>query len=939
MSDKSKQRVQANGEEERKRLALDAEAAEAVEIEVEEVADAEELTDGAEEASVDSQRGSNRQLRAMMESNYIEYASYVIKERAIPDVDDGLKPVQRRILWSLFRMHDGKFHKVANVIGHAMQYHPHGDASIGSALVVLANKEYFIEKQGNFGNILTGDAASAARYIECRLSPLAVEVLFNNDITEFIDSYDGRNREPVVLPVKIPSLLMLGTQGIAVGMATNIMPHNFNELLQAQIAVLRGESFTLYPDFLQGGLMDVAEYNQGNGKITLRAKIDRDGRKLIVREIPATTTTERLIASIEKAVERNKIKVAAINDYTTEEVEIEIVPMRGQNPDKMVNALYRYTDCEVSVSVNMMVICENRPVQMTVETVIERNTKRLLAYLKQELEIELGKLEDALHNKTLAQIFIEQRIYKRIEECKTSELVFSEIYRGFEPYRERLSREITDNDIKKLLEIPIRRISLFDIEKNQREIADIELQIKTVKRHLRRLTAYAIKYLEELLAKYGDKFPRCTVIEEFDKIDRRAVALNNIKVGWDRKNCYIGTNVKSEDQVTCNEFDHLLCLERKGKYRIINIPEKIFTGRLYDFRKYDKNIEFGVIYRENKSGKFYGKRCFIDKYITDREYLICPEGCRLEVFTARTDAIYKYLVETRRGAKELEINLKELPLRSAKARGILINPRPVTRIKHLRYLTEEELEVYQGLPSESTASANETERPAVEPADSKESQSPSHDNGTDSPTETSVPKIDKDGESKAPTSEKGSKVKANRAVKADAKSSVPSNEEAQPAKFSVVTAEGSKSTKAESKKTGKPGKGGHTDGKKSASDKVATSRTETAVTDDKNAQTAKMIRKTDKNIPSVTDSKDHAAKITPEETVAVPEDNVETESLLPPSTEPTDSVAPYNEEQLIEGTKANREASIEQSDAASDQDEDKQDGDDNWGITQLEFGF
>lgn len=660
-------------------------------LEAEDTGEPEALAAGETEASSDIAK-ANRLLREMMEYNFIEYAAYVIKDRAIPDVDDGFKPVHRRILWSLFRMDDGKFHKVANVIGHTMQYHPHGDASIGNALVVLANKEYFIEKQGNFGNILTGDNASAARYIECRLSPLGREVLFNNDITPFEDSYDGRNKEPLVLPVKIPSLLMLGADGIAVGMATKIMPHNFCELLNAQIACLRDEPFELYPDFLQGGLMDASEYEDGNGKITLRARIERDGRRLVIHEIPATTTTESLIASIEKAVDRNKIKVAQINDYTGEDVEIEIIPVRGQDPDKTLNALYAYTDCSVSVNINMMVICDNQPVQMTVTEVLHRNTAKLLEYLKLELEIELGKLEDQFHNKTLAQIFIENRIYKRIEECETFDLVMSEVYKGLEPFKDKLNREITDDDIQRLLAIPIRRISLFDINKNQQDINDILAQIEEVNKNLKQLKKYAIKYLKDLLAKYGHLYPRRTEIDSFDKIDRSAVALNNIKVAWDRKNCYIGTSVKSEDQITCNEFDHLLCVERNGNYKVINIPDKVYIGRLMDFRKYDKDIEFGVIYRENKSGKFYGKRCVISKFITDRDYQLCPDDCRLEVFTPRTDAIYHCKVEHRmKDKQDMELNLKELPMRSAKARGFLISSKPIIKITHVRYLEAEEL--------------------------------------------------------------------------------------------------------------------------------------------------------------------------------------------------------------------------------------------------------
>lgn len=638
---------------------------------------------GAEDAARPGKSG-NSLLRRMMDTNFIEYASYVIKERAIPDVDDGFKPVQRRILWSLFEMDDGKFHKVANVIGHSMRYHPHGDASIGAALVVLANKEYYIDKQGNFGNILTGDEASAARYIECRLSTLAKEVLFNNDITEFIDSYDGRNKEPIRLPAKVPSLLMIGTEGIAVGMSTRILPHNFKELLEAQIAVLKGEEFELYPDFLQGGMIDVREYEDGNGKVRIRSKIERDGRKLIIREIPYGTTTESVIASIEKAVARNKIKIANINDFTTDQIEIEITPMRGYDPDRALNALYSYTDCSVSVSVNGMVIRENTPVQMTVDEIIRRNTDKLLEYLRAELEIELGKLEDKFHDKTLERIFIENRIYKRIEECETNEKVHSEVREGLKPFLKELKREVTDEDIQRLLAIPIRRISLFDINKNKDEIEEILKKIDEVNKHLKRLKAFAIKHLQALIDKYGDLFPRRTEIEKFDAIDKRQIALDNIKVGWDRKNGYIGTSVRSDEQVTCNEFDHLLCIERSGKYKVVNIPDRVYIGRLFYFAKYDKTTEYAIVYREKKSGKCYYKRCVIDKFITDREYALCPKGCKLEIITTRLNSIYECSLKTRlKAGKTLVVNLMDAPQRGARARGLLINAKPVVSFKFL----------------------------------------------------------------------------------------------------------------------------------------------------------------------------------------------------------------------------------------------------------------
>ena len=619
-------------------------------------------------------RSGNTHLRRLMDVNFLEYASYVIKDRAIPDVDDGLKPVQRRILWSLKRLDDGKFHKVANVVGHTMQYHPHGDASIYEALVVVANKEYFIDRQGNFGNIFTGDVASAARYIECRLNSLAKEVLFNNDITEFVDSYDGRNREPVSLPVKIPALLMLGADGIAVGMSTKILSHNFNELIGAQIAILKGEKFTVYPDFLQGGLMDVTDYNEGNGKIVLRAKIEKNGRKLIIREIPAVTNTEKLIASIENAVRKNKIKVSAINDYTGEKIEIEVTPARGYDTDKALNALYAYTDCSVSVSASLIVIADNKPVKMSVSEVLHRNTEKLVEYLRRELEIELGKLNDSFHDKTLAQIFIENRIYKRIEKCETYEKVLKEVHVGLEPFRHMLKRDVTDADIEKLLAIPIRRISLFDINKNKKDIDDIILQIEEVQKNLKRMKAYAIKYLKGLLDKYGKDYPRHTEIETFDKIDVREVALNNIKVGWDRKNGFIGTSVKSDDTVTCNEYDRLLCIERNGKYKVIGIPDKMFVGRLVYFCKYDKNLVFNIVYKDKKTDFSYAKRTTISKFITDKEYNIAPDGCKVDLINTRPNYVYECVFEPKLHQKQNScmLDFSKVGMRTPQSRGFSI---------------------------------------------------------------------------------------------------------------------------------------------------------------------------------------------------------------------------------------------------------------------------
>lgn len=675
----------------------------------------EDLSDVAEQSA-----GANEQLRRMMNSNYIEYASYVIKDRAIPDVDDGLKPVQRRILWEMHRIDDGSFHKVANIVGGTMKFHPHGDASIEGALVYLANKELFIDKQGNFGSIVTGDRAAAARYIEARLSPLGREVLFNDDITELVDSYDSRNLEPVRLPIKIPSLLLMGASGLAPGTRTDIMPHNFNELLNAQISVLRDEPFQLYPDFLQGGIMDASEYEDGNGKITLRARIDIDGRNLIIREIPALTDTQKLLESIDRAINKSKIKIASIHDLTAEEVCIEIVPQRGYDPQRAIQALYKYTDCSMSLSLNMMVIRDNKPVRMTVSDVLRRNTEKLLHYLRAELNIEIGKYLDKLLFRTLAQIFIEERIYKRIETCKTQEKISAEVRSGLDKFRdewfplvqqlEESVRErgyaagdketqkrldqlsegvIPDSEIEKLLAIPIRRISLFDIEQNRKEMAELNAMLNEAQKNLKQLKKYAIRKLQELLDKYGENFPRRTEIkiEGFNKIDAKAIALNNIRVYWDRKNCYVGTSVKSDDLVLCNEFDQLLCIERKGVYKIIDIPDKIFIDKLYEFRKHDRTTEFGVVYSDVKSGKVYYKRSVIAQSIKNKEYRICPEGCRLELITPRPNAIYECRIDTPIKARQIQnVDLSRAPLRSPKAGGALLFPRKLQKITFVQYL-------------------------------------------------------------------------------------------------------------------------------------------------------------------------------------------------------------------------------------------------------------
>jgi topoisomerase-4 subunit A len=626
-------------------------------------------------------------LRQLMAQNFIEYASYVIKDRAIPDVDDGLKPVQRRILHSLQVMDDGRFHKVANVIGHTMQYHPHGDASIGSALVGLACKEYFIDRQGNFGNILTGDPASAARYIECRLTPLAREVMFNPEITEYIDSYDGRNREPVTLPAKVPALLLLGAEGIAVGMTTHIMPHNFNELLQAQIAILRNRPFRLFPDFRQGGLMDVSEYADGRGRIVLRARIEADSdKRLIIREVPATTTTESLMASIEEAARRNKIKIAGINDYTAENVEIEIILPRGVYAEEAIKQLYAYTDCQVSVSSTIMVIRDKTPVEMTVSEVVRRNTEKLLLYLRRELELEVGKLGERFHERTLVQLFIEHRVYKRIEEAETYETVVAEVRAGLEPFRDQLRRDLTDDDIDKLLQIQIRRISRFDLGRNREELEKIEAGLKQARHHLKHLVEYAVAYLEELLAKHGSQFPRRTQITDLEQVDARDVALRNVKVGHDRANHFVGSEIrnssKTESPLLCSEFDRLVLLRNDGVYQVVPIPPKLYVGPVKYLLRAERDQVYSILYRDRHTNAHYAKRFRIDRYIMEKEYASLPKNSLIEALYTNQGVVLDLVLtpNPRLQVDSIRVAFAEIEMRSATARGFKVSSHPVDTV-------------------------------------------------------------------------------------------------------------------------------------------------------------------------------------------------------------------------------------------------------------------
>ena len=623
-------------------------------------------------------------LEKIMGQNFIEYASYVIKDRAIPEINDGLKPVQRRILHSLHNMDDGRFNKVANVVGHCMQYHPHGDASIYAALVNLANKEYFIEKQGNFGNIYTGDAASAARYIECRLTPLAREVMFNKDLTQYVDSYDGRNKEPVYLPSKLPVLLLLGAEGIAVGLATKILPHNFVELLEGQIKIMQNEEVEIYPDFLQGGMMDVSEYNQGNGKVRLRALIEiRSPKSLVIREIPYGITTESLVNSIDNAAKKGKIKISQINDYTAEQVEIEVVPARGVSAEETKPALYAFTDCEVSISANLIHIKDNRPYQTSVNEVLEHYTRQLQSLLEAELTINLHRQKEKLHEKTLVQIFIENRIYKDIEEQENYHDVQKAVLEGVNRFAHLLQREVTMEDVEMLLQIQIKRISRFDLEKNKKEIKGVKKTISQIQKNLRNLTDYTILYLQKILDAYGASYTRRTKIQLFDTVDAKKVALANIKMRYDLEKGYVGTEVIEGETINVSDYDRLLYIKKDGIYAVTPIPKKRFIDEnLLYVNKFDKDALFNLIYKDPASGLSYCKRFRIEKFILDKEYRLFEAGGKVQAFAMgeQFQVRIRYLPKKRMKIRSEIMNFSNQLVKGVTSRGNRVSNKVISRI-------------------------------------------------------------------------------------------------------------------------------------------------------------------------------------------------------------------------------------------------------------------
>ncbi|MBN1601034.1 MAG: DNA topoisomerase IV subunit A [Chitinispirillaceae bacterium] len=627
-------------------------------------------------------------VKNLYDNNFIEYASYVIKDRAVPHINDGFKPVQRRILHTLWEMDDGKFHKVANVVGQCMRYHPHGDASIGDALVTLANKNLFIDTQGNFGNIYTGDPASAVRYIECRLTPLAKDTLYNPEITEFLDSYDGRNREPVTLPAKIPVLLALGAEGIAVGMATKILPHNLIELLEAEIACLEGDQLLVYPDFITGGYADVSEYNDGNGKILVRAKLDTsDPKRIVVRELPFGSTTESIINSIESATKKGKLKISGISDYTAQDVEIEIRLARGVHTDETVDALYAFTECENSISVNLLVIKDDKPVVTTVTEVIKHNAEKLVQILTAELKIEEGHLKDRLHAKTLEQIFIENRIYKKIEDKTTSDAVVKAVFDGLKPFQDQIRREVTDEDVETLLKIPIRRISAYDINRAKKEMQEIRNRLKEIREALASIVQYSISFLQKIITKYGSEYKRRTELVSLKKVDVREAAQRNLKLRYDKDTGYLGYEVNGNLICDVSNYDRILVIRKNGLYSIVDAPDKLFVdkGMLY-CGIVDKELVFNVLYREDSTKYPYIKRCKIDQFILNKGYSLTPDGCTVLKVTTNSEAIVtveykpkprlKMLIETFafknflvKGSKASGVRLANKEMKSVKVSG------------------------------------------------------------------------------------------------------------------------------------------------------------------------------------------------------------------------------------------------------------------------------
>ena len=641
---------------------------------------------------------SIQHLDGMYQKWFLDYASYGILERAVPYVDDGLKPVQRRILHSMREMDDGRYNKVANIIGNTMKYHPHGDASIGDALVQLGQKDLLVDCQGNWGNILTGDGAAAPRYIEARLSKFALEVVFNPKTTQWKQSYDGRNREPVTLPVKFPLLLAQGVEGIAVGLASKILPHNFNELIDACIAHLKHEEFVLYPDFPTGGMIDVSKYSDGmrGGNVKIRAKIEKDSSNRVLRitEIPFGRTTQSLIDSIIKANDKGKIKIKKIDDNTAQNVEILIQLAAGVSSDKTIDALYAFTDCELSISPNSCVIDHEKPCFMPVSDILRKSADDTVALLKLELEIRLKELLEDLHFVSLERIFIEERIYKdkEFEEGETLELVIAHVHKRLQPFLPKLYREVTDEDVKRLLEIKMKRILKFSSEEADRYIQALEGEIAEVKNNIEHIIPYSIAYYERIKEKYGKGRERKTEIRNFENIEAAKVVIANEKLYINREEGFIGTALKKDEFICeCSDIDEVIVFKKDGTYYVTKVADKIFVGKdvlhVNVFKKNDRRTIYNVAYRDGRYGVTYVKRFNVTGVTRDKEYNLTKgtSGSRVLYFSANSNGeaeIIKVCLKPKPALKKLvfEYDFADLAIKGRDSQGNILSKNDVHKI-------------------------------------------------------------------------------------------------------------------------------------------------------------------------------------------------------------------------------------------------------------------
>jgi topoisomerase IV subunit A len=572
-----------------------------------------------------------RPLDGLYSDWFLEYASYVILERAVPHINDGLKPVQRRIMHSLWEKDDGRYNKVANIVGHCMQYHPHGDASIGDAMVQLGQKELLIDTQGNWGNILTGDNAAASRYIEARLSKLARDILFSPKVTEWAASYDGRNKEPVTLPVQFPLLLAQGVEGIAVGLSCRILPHNFLELCDACVSALRGEEFKVLPDFQQGGIMDASEYNDGQrgGKVRVRAHIEQAEKKNLLRitSIPFSTTTGGIMESIAAANEKGKIKITRVEDITAEDVNIEVILPSGTDVEQTIQALYAFTDCEISISANAVVIKDEKPWFCCVSDIIRHAAEYTKEILKRELEIQLSELEDKWHFSSLEKIFIENRIYRRIEECETWEAVIAAIWKGLKPHLTVLRREVTDDDVARLTEIKIKRISKFNSFEADEHIGSLESQMDDVQKDLKQMTRVTVRHFERLKKDYGGGMARRTEISSFDRVASREVIIQNETLYLNAKEGFAGTGLKKEGEALfkCSHLDDIVFFAKDGSMTVTKASAKFFVGKnpfhVSIFNKDDEAV-YSMLYRDGRDGPIMAKRFRVGGIVRDKQYVL-----------------------------------------------------------------------------------------------------------------------------------------------------------------------------------------------------------------------------------------------------------------------------------------------------------------------------